>query len=411
MENKFFPIILGSDDNAYATARCFNDEYGIKPLCLCATALAQTDRSAILKVKAIKDFDQPEIFVNVLLNELKEHEKMGKLIVIPCADYYTELLVNNYHLFDGRIANKFVSPELMARISTKDGFYSLCEEKGLYYPKTVICDVEDRLTVYKDLPFGFPIVMKPENSNASEYLHCAFEGKKKVYFLKNEDEYLSVVTKMNQAGYNGKLIIQKLIRGGDTTSFVVNSYSGINGKVRFMCMGQALLEEYAPNMLGNYAGIMSVSIPELYKQIEDFLNGIGFVGFSNIDVKYDAENEKFCFFELNPRHGRSSYFVRAAGYNLMAELVSDAVFEAKRDCTTYGDKESVWASVPKRTLMKYLMDPEVKVKTKKIIRKKGIVYSYKNPKDKDIIRALKFMKIVHNKVNSYKAHFFDKTQL
>lgn len=411
MSNKFFPIILGSDENAYATARCINDEYGIIPLCLCSKALVQTERSKILTIKEVKDLDKPEIFVKALLAELKAREDEGKIIVIPCADYYTELLVKNYHLFENRIANRFISPELLESISTKDGFYSMCEHYGLYYPQTVICDYEDRLGVCKSLPFGFPIVMKPENSNASEYLHCSFEGKKKVYFLKSEEEYLRVVTAMSKAGYEGKLILQKLIRGGDTTSFVINSYSGLDGKVKFMCMGRALLEEYAPHMLGNYAGIMSVSVPELYSQVEKFLNDIGFVGFSNIDVKYDSESGKFCFFELNPRHGRSSFFVYAAGYNMMSELISDVVDQETRNEVKYGDNEAIWATIPKKTLLRYITDKNMKQKAKALIKEKGIVYTLKNPKDKNLIRSLKFYKITLNKIKSFKNYFFDKTRL
>ena len=172
-----------------------------------------------------------------------------------------------------------------------------------------------------------------------------------------------------------------------------------------------LLEEYAPHMLGNYAGIMSVSVPELYKQIEDFLNEMGFVGLSNVDVKYDAESGRFCFFELNPRHGRSSYFVYAAGYNMMKILVSCVVDGNAGDEVLYGDNEAVWASVPKRTLMKYMTNDTVKTKAKGVISEKGIVYTLKNPKDRDSIRALKFRKIMLNKVRSFKDHFFDKTRL
>jgi D-aspartate ligase len=121
MDKKFFPIILGSDENAYATARCFNDEYGIKPLCLCSKALVQTERSKILTVKAVKDFDKPEVFIKTLLSELRAREDMGKLIVIPCADYYTELLVKNYGIFEGRI----VSSALQSDVPTQTIFLSL----------------------------------------------------------------------------------------------------------------------------------------------------------------------------------------------------------------------------------------------------------------------------------------------
>jgi hypothetical protein len=58
-----------------------------------------------------------------------------------------------------------------------------------------------------------------------------------------------------------------------------------------------------------------------------------------------------------------------------------------------------------------MTDDTVKTKAKGVISEKGIVYTLKNPKDRDIIRALKFRKIALNKVRAFKDHFFDKTRL
>lgn len=411
MNELFFPIILGSDENAYATARCINDEYGIKPLCLCSKALAQTWRSKILTVKAVEDFDRPDVFVSVLLEELKSREGQGKLLVIPCADYYLELLVKNYESFEGRIANRFISPSLLERIGSKDGFYSLCDELGLYYPPTVVCNKEERISTLKELPFGFPIVMKPENSNATEYLHASFEGKKKAYFLKNGEEYVKIVNAMDGAGYGGKLILQKLIKGSDTSSLVINSYSGEDGKVRFMSVGQVLIEDYSPSLLGNYAGIIPVRKPELEAEVKALLEGIGFVGFSNVDVKYDAEAGRYCFFEINPRHGRSSYYVSAAGYNMIAELVRDVVLNEKRDSAVYPEGTGVWSTLPKKTLLQYMPKGELRDRTAELIREKGITRVQSNPKDRDLLRALRYRRIMKNKVRSLKRYWFDKEKL
>ena len=107
--NDFFPVILGSDENAYGNARLFCEVYGVRPLLLCEKQLTATRYSRILSVQMIKDFTREEVFVKELLSVLRREGKNGRrLLVIPCVDYYTDLLVRNYEKFEGRIANRFL---------------------------------------------------------------------------------------------------------------------------------------------------------------------------------------------------------------------------------------------------------------------------------------------------------------
>ena len=81
-------------------------------------------------------------------------------------------------------------------------------------------------------------------------------------------------------------------------------------------MGNALLEEHSPEGIGSYAAIVNGCDEKLGEMMKNFLEGIGYVGFANFDMKYDHRDGKYKLFEMNLRQGRSSYFVTAAGYNL-----------------------------------------------------------------------------------------------
>lgn len=404
----FLPIILGSDENAYGTARLFNDEYGVKPLLVCTRQLIPTLYSKLFTLRKIEDFDLDEVFSAELTKILEEYcTQYDKLLVVPCSDYYAAMTSRHAKEFGGMIANSFISEELLGTLDTKDKFYALCEKHGMDYPKTVVADPEERIAAIDNLPFDFPIVVKPENSNAVEYLHAKFEGKKKVFFFKDREEYLKVIRSMNGSDYKGKLIIQEFIEGGDDSMRVVNSYSDAAGRVRAMCLGQPVLEEYAPKTLGNYAAIISRSDMELYEKVKKFLEDIGYVGFSNIDMKYDRKNNRYVMFEINPRLGRSSYFVRGAGINMMKVLVDDAVYGKQDECV-FADSTSLWLNVPKKVVKEYVKDDALRAEAKELIKAGKYSRTLDRPAEHSIKRWIWIKRYYMGQHNNFKRYFFDK---
>ena len=406
-KHNFFPIVLGSDENAYGDVRLFREAFGIRPLILCQRLLIPTQHSKLFDYRCIKDFDCDEVFVPTLkaiLHEMKE--QYDALLVIACSDYYANLMSRYYDEFEGLIANRFSPLSLLEQFETKDKFYRLCEKHGMPYPKTVVCEPEERLTVVDSLPFDFPIVVKPENSNATEYLHLSFEGKKKVYFLYSREEFLDVAQRLDQVNYRGKLIIQEFIEGGDDAMRVVNSYSDNEGRVRASSLGQPLLEEYAPYTLGNYAAIISRREERVYAEVKAFLEKIGYVGFSNFDMKYDKKNDRYVLFEINPRLGRSSFFVRASGINMMKELYDACVEEKAFTAVHYGEKEAMWSNVPMGILKKYVKNPILKKEIKTL--SSTCLYTLFTKGDLSPKRVYRIARYYLSHYKNYKRYYFEK---
>ncbi len=362
----FLPIILGSDENAYGTARLFREAYpAVTPLLLCTQQLIPTRHSKLFDCRIIENFEREDVFPDALLGVLRECSgAYEKLLVIPCSDYYTGLLCRHYAHFDGLIANRFIPEALLETFDTKDKFYALCEQYGMDYPKTLIAAPEERAKAAEQLPFDFPIVVKPENSNALDYLRCHFEGKKKVFFFDTKEQYLEMVRSMNASSYRGKLIIQEFIPGGDDAMRVLNSYSDTDGHVRAMCLGQPVLEYYDPKSIGNYAAIVSRGDALLYDKMQRFLEALGYVGFSNIDMKYDSRTGRYVLFEINPRLGRSSFFCRAAGINMMKLLTEDVVYDRRETCI-YNENTALWMNVPRGIIRKYVTTPALREELEK----------------------------------------------
>ena len=407
MEKKpFLPIVLGSDENAYGCVRLICEKYQVRPLLVCRRLLIPTMHSKLFDYRVIDHFDRDDVFVPSLLSILKEKSTVyEKLVVVTCSDYYTGLMVKHWLAFQGLVANPFPSASLLERFETKDRFYALCDEFGLDYPKTVIVEPQDRMTACDFLPFDFPIVVKPENSNAYEYLHLHFQEKKKVYFLTSKAEYLHVAAALNVANYHGKLIIQEFIRGGDDAMRVMNCYSGADGKVRVSCLGQPVLEEYEPSMLGNYAAIISRQDEALCQKVSSFLNAIGYRGFSNFDMKYDAATGRYLMFEINPRLGRSSFFVRAAGINMMEEMIEDVVFGRERDFHR-GAAGAMWSNVPLRVLRKYVKNPILKKEIKQLSHHCWFTLLCKG--DRSVKRVYRITRYYLSHFKKYRKYYFQK---
>ncbi|MBE7008393.1 MAG: ATP-grasp domain-containing protein, partial [Ruminococcaceae bacterium] len=215
--------------------------------------------------------------------------------------------------------------------------------------------------------------------------------------------YLEMIGKMNRSDYQGKLILQEFVPGGDGAMRVLNSYSDSDGKVRAMCLGQPVLEYYDPKSVGNYAAILSRGDRALYEKIQWFLEDIGYVGFANIDMKFDRRTGRYLLFEINPRLGRSSYFVRTAGVNMMKLLADDVVYGRRGDCI-YNENVTLWSNVPRGILSKYVTDPALRAE----LKRHRMDRTLKNPADFNLKRAYRIARVDLAQYKLFRQYWFDK---
>ena len=392
MKTDFLPIILGSDENAYSMARLFWEAYGVKPLLLCMRRLKACEHSRLFRLREIPELNRPEVFVPALLEVLRrESESAEKLLVIPCVDYYTELLSRYADRFEGRIANSFVPKPLLDELTEKHRFCELCRRYGLPHPKTLIIPPERRRQMESSLPDPFPVVLKPENSNAAAYYDCNFPEKEKVFYIHSREEYRRTVDALDAAGYHGTLVAQEYIPGGEHTLFSVNTYSDADGKVRAMGMGQVILAERDPTMRGNNAAIITRREASILAQLREFLEGIGYVGFANFDLKLDPRTQTPYVFECNPRLGRTSFYLRAGGLNIMKVFTEDVVYGRRGDCV-FADTTALWRNVPMAVLKRYVPESGL-YREAEMLAKNGLSFSTRDcPEDRSLLRRLEMLR-------------------
>ena len=80
---------------------------------------------------------------------------------------------------------------------------------------------------------------------------------KKVYTAATPAEAAEIVKTIYASGYPDRMVLQKMVPGGDDHMRVLTAFSDENGKVRAMCLGHTMVEEHTPHGLGNHAAIVS----------------------------------------------------------------------------------------------------------------------------------------------------------
>lgn len=359
-ETDFLPVLLGNDINVYSLARSFYQTYGLKSKVFCKTVRSTCYFSKLVDMTEVPDFTQDKVFVKTLLDFAKLPENQGKkLLLMGCSDGYVKSITKNRD----HLVEKFILPygdhDTLVNYMNKTFFYKICEEKGIPYPKTL-----EVIQMDKEINPDFqpPYVLKPSNQVLYNSLH--FPGQKKVYIVKTKEELQEIAQQVYKAGYNDILIIQEFIPGDDSYMRVLTSYSDQHGKVKMQCLGHVLLEEHTPQGIGNHAVILNEYQPELMEKMKNLLEELNFVGFSNMDIKFDQRDNQYKIFELNVRQGRSNYYVTGSGHNITQLVVDDYVY-GKEIQEDIAQNEHLWMVIPEKVAFKYA--PAYEKEMKKLI--------------------------------------------
>jgi Predicted ATP-grasp enzyme len=384
--NEFVPLLFAGDYNVYSVARAFHEAYGITVTDYGKFYSGPCVASKIIDYRVNEHCDEQETFLQ-LVNDFADEHKDKKVLLIGCGDSYVELAAANKNNFRSNVIAPYIDVDLMHELINKEKFYALCDKYGVDHPATFVHRKEMGIDV--ELPFDAPYIVKP--ANGIEYWRHPFETQKKVYQLDTYEEFQQALNDIYGAGYNDALIVQEYIPGDDTYMRVLTNYSDRNGKVKMMCLGHVLLEEHTPHGIGNHAVIITEENKELEEQFRRLLEAIGYVGFSNFDIKYDERDGKYKAFEINTRQGRSNYYVTGAGANIARILVEDRVEGRDMDFFSVAN-ENLWLVVPKQVAFDYVSEQEYKDRMKKLFDAGKFVNPLDYAIDNKFMRKLRLKK-------------------
>lgn len=375
MAKTIVPVLIGADMNCYTLARAFHEEYGVESYAFGRWAMGDTMYSRFIHFTKVEDIDTPAVLLSTVTAFANNHADAA-CVVMGCTDDYASLLMEIRDALPQNCTAPYITPALRDKLVSKADFYKLCDTYDILYPKT-FCATEalgaDALTE-QALGFAYPIIIKPSSSIL--YWKYPFDGMKKVYTAQNPNEAAQILTQIYGAGYPDIVLLQDMIPGDDSFMHVLTAYVDRAGKVKMMCLGHVGLEEHTPKALGNHAAIITEYNAPLMEKLKRFLEEIGYTGYANFDVKYDARDGSYRVFEINLRQGRSNYYVTGAGYNIARYVVEDRVYERDLGDCVMNERESFWHSVPRAVVYRYVKDAAFVEKAKRLAREKKETTSF-----------------------------------
>lgn len=386
----FTLLIVGMDANAYYMARCYHEKYHKKAYLIGKNPIWFTSLSKIVNTKYYENIWEEKEFLKIL-DQFSNKHKNEKILLVSSTENYIEMISKNKKSLEKKFYFNYPSNEIIDSLINKEIFYKKYMNNGIIdLPKTIYYDCQKKEQIKVD--FKFPIILKP--ANVVMYRHMNFKNKNKIYKIETKQELKQVINDIINGGYNDTLIIQEYIEGDDSYLFDSVIYSSSDGKVKRISLAQIGLQEHTKDLVGNAAVLINGynqfnNSEEILNKVKAFAEKIKITGFAEFDLKYDKKDKKIKLLEINPRQGRSSYYLTPLGCNLIEILKRDLIDKENLKYETL-NKEVLLTFVPKKIIKKYIVNEEYKKEALKLYKTSVNPMKYK--KDRNIKRDIFLLK-------------------
>ena len=365
------PVVLGGDVGAYSLARTFHEAYGVRSVVVSSVSTGLVRDSRILENVVEPGSDDGPRVVRRRRAIAEQHPGTHR-VRLGSADWLVRTIVENRAELEDLYTIPYVDVETLDKVTDKVLFGELCAQLGIDHPATVVHDVQAGGTPDTST-LRFPVIAKAADTAA--YHLVEFPGKKKVFTVDTPQQLADLLARVRASGYQGRFVVQDLIPGDDSGMRILTCYSDASGKVVFSAFGHVLLEEHTPGALGNPAGIVTGHDEEIVAQAVRLLEHLGWTGYANFDLKYDPRDGRTVFFELNPRLGRSNFYITAGGRNTAELYVREHVqglAPLPDGAPAHLAEPHLYTVLPRWLLRRYVADPALRARTRALGRARQV---------------------------------------
>ncbi|NHN54581.1 carboxylate--amine ligase [Calidifontibacter sp. DB0510] len=370
-DQEFVPVVLGGDRLGYSLARSFHMAYGYRTLVVSRMVAGPIAHSDLIVHQPIESLEDPQVLVRTL-RELAPRVGSAKRLLLATTDHVVSVLARVKDQLEDLYLIPYADAELIDTMTRKENFAKFCAELNIPHPATVVYDVAGQQDSGALDHLTYPVIAKP--SNAEAWAGVSFEGKRKVHTAASRTELDDLLGRLRAAGYTDKMILQDVIPGDDQNMRILTCYVARDGKVHFASYGRVLLEEHSPDTVGFPAAILTERDDAAIAQATRLLEQIGWRGYANFDMKFDPRTGETVFFELNPRLGGTSFYITAAGHNVVRWYVDEYVRgeDLSARPPVIAEDQHVFTAVPVKWLQRYITDPDTAATVKRLIRERKV---------------------------------------
>lgn len=346
------PVIVGGDILAYSYVRELHRAYGIDRTVVLATQdIKMLSSSRFTDYRLEPRIHEPEGLYDALERVAREAHAADPerlLLVLGCDDCHARMLsAGKVRLEAAGYMVPYIDFPLLDDITQKRRFYELCDELDIPYPQTWYFDCGKGPDELPTGNFPYPLIAKP--SNSALFQDATIPRKRKIYEIENAEELAQVWHDIRTSDYDGELVLQDFVPGGDDAIRTLTTFSDAEGTLRVVSGGVVCLQDHDPTALGNPLCIMGEREDEIIACATRFLKRTGYRGFANFDIKYDERDGAFRFFEVNTRCGRNTYYLSLGGVNFVTLIVREFLLGEEIDYQEAYDP-FVYSCVPRYVL-------------------------------------------------------------
>ncbi len=349
------PVVLGGDVGSYTLGLECYEAFGVKSICVAAAPVDMITKSVVFDVEHIRPraSDAERLAV---LRGIAAMNRGKQLLLLSNTDSHISFFARHRAELEEDYLLPFPTEETIDLLGEKVSFAEVCQSLGVPTPKTVVVDLGDADSgewAAPEIDLTFPVVAKAASGAA--YDQVSFEGKKKIWFIDDPVELEDLWSSLKHAGFRDRFLVQENIPGDDSCMRSLTYYVGKDGKILLRSAAHVLLQDPSPTLIGNPVAMITGPQEELWKMGDALLEAGNYTGFANFDVKVDPRDGTPYFLEVNPRIGRNSYYVVAAGQNPMRVMVEDLYLDRPQAPVVAADP-ALYSLVSMRLLRQFVSD-------------------------------------------------------